>query len=97
MITETDIAIYREIYYETEKPMIRAGLSESEIKAGIEYACEEYGYSVERYKALKIVDFIQRFEGQKISIEIDGVRLNHIQNDLPELRCPRRSEQPKTF
>lgn len=96
MISETDISIYREIYYETEKPMIRAGRSEAEIELGIKYSCEEYGYDIERYKALKIIDLMQRFEGQKVRIEIDGQILNS-PKDLPQLRCPRRSEQPTTF
>lgn len=99
MITETEICIYREIYYETVKPMLKAGKSDKEITAGIEYACAEYGMEVEKYLALTHVDLMQRFSmtikpSDKMIFrfsdgeEIDVTNLKNI----PELRCPRRSE-----
>jgi hypothetical protein len=98
MITETEICIYREIYYETVKPMLIAGKTQEEIEAGVKYICEEYGMEVERYKAISIMDFMQRLSEKgpnpNVAIKTSDGEILPLPKDLPILRCPRRTEDP---
>lgn len=98
MVSEVEICKYREIYYETVKPMIRSGKTAMEIDAGVEYACEEYEISVERFHTLAAIDLLQRFatSTKKIKVQFgDGEIIDAVQfNNIPQLRCPRRTEQP---
>lgn len=98
MITETEICIYREIYYETVKPMLIAGKSQEEIEAGVKYVCEEYGMEVERYKAISVMDMMQRISersgGSNVAIKTSDGEILPIPKGLPILRCPRRTEDP---
>ncbi len=101
MVTEVEICKYREIYYETVKPMIRARKSIEEIDAGVKYACEEYEMSVERYHTLSTLDLLQRLaeddKTKTIKVQFhDGevIDTSNIVN-LPQLRCPRRTEYIK--
>jgi hypothetical protein len=98
MVSEVEICKYREIYYETVKPLIRAGKSTEEIDVGVKYACEEYEMTVERYHTLSTVDLLQRLaedhKTKKIKVQFhDGeiIDASHL-HSLPRLRCPRRSE-----
>jgi hypothetical protein len=90
--TIEEICAYREIYYETVKPMLMAGKSQDDIDFAVKYMCEEYDLSYNRYHEIKLLDLIQRFDG------IKNVRINGVDANLPEgfpiIRCPRRSEQP---
>ena len=95
-ITDRDIFVYREIYYETVKPMIIAGKSKEEINKAIEYMCQEFEYEVEDYKIMSQLDMIQRIaEMQLVRTNISVQGLNTIKNtlNLPRIRCPRRTEQ----
>jgi len=98
MITETEICIYREIYYETVKPMLISGKTQSEIDAGVTYICEEYGITKERYKFLSTLDFLQRIsergDSPNLAIKTADGEVIKLPENLPILRCPRRSEQP---
>jgi hypothetical protein len=98
MVTEVEICKYREIYYETVKPMIKNGKAADEIDAGVKYACEEYEMKVERYHTRATLDLLQRLnednKTQTIKVQFhDGeiIDTKSIVN-LPQLRCPRRSE-----
>lgn len=95
-VTERDIFIYREIYYETVKPMIYAGKSEEEINKAIEYMCEEFEYKAEDYKCMSSLDLVQRIaelQQKHSNVSIQG--LDDIQGatKLPRIRCSRRTEQ----
>ncbi len=96
-ITERDVIVYREIYYETVKPMIKAGKTEEDIENALKYICEEFNISVEYYKALSHIDLMQRissFKSDNIKLMSgeEYVNLRNVEN-LPELKCPRRTEQ----
>lgn len=98
MVTEENICIYREIYYETVKPMLRNGKSQKEIDQAINYMCEEYEITTDLYKALSIIDLFQRLgeikSGSNLKVRVNDEELV-VENfsNLPLLRCPRRSEQ----
>ena len=96
-ITERDIIEYREIYYETIKPMIKLGKTDKDIDNALEYICEEFEISVEHYRALSHIDLIQRIASIKTNnIKFKSgeeyIDLKNVEN-LPELKCPRRTEQ----
>ena|ERR1035437_4054768 len=95
-VTEREVLIYREIYYETVKPMIRAGRSDHDIEAGIDYMCQEFDIPTKRYKLISKFDMLQRIAElmQKYdNVYILGNRdMNKLLN-IPKIRCPKRTEQ----
>ena len=99
-ITERDIFIYREIYYETVKPMIVSHKTAIEINFALKYMCEEFGITPQRYKVLSNVDFMQRmakFNNKRIIVQsgtnsiVPYEHKNSLEN-IPEMKCPRRTE-----
>jgi hypothetical protein len=99
IITENNICIYREIYYETVKPMIRSGKTQEEIDLGVNYMCEEYGIKPDLYHALSTIDLLQRISEMKKGSDRINYKVNNeelvVENfsNIPQLRCPRRTEQ----
>jgi hypothetical protein len=97
MIDEVEVIVYREVYYEHAKPMIRARCSDAEIEAAITPILEGYGWTLDKFKAFSIIDLTQRFERMKMknvkvmagTHEVDKGQVSQ----LLELRCPIRSEQ----
>lgn len=99
-ITTEEIYAYREIYYECIKPMIKKEKTQEQIDACLEYFAPEYGITPERYRELFALDFLQRLAGinnPTVFIRISNTnicsnKLGFLSN-MPELRCPKRSEQ----
>lgn len=97
-ITERDVYVYREMYYEYVKPMIRANKSDIEIDKCLDYWVVEFNITKEHYHALAQIDLLQRFaniKDDRAMIAIFGFSKEDLKNvlNLPELRCPVRSEQ----
>jgi hypothetical protein len=93
-ISEREVIVYREIYYETVKPMILNGKTPEEIEAGIAYVCEEFEISPKRWKILHQVDLLQRLALlNNPRLRLQGVESLKGALSLPTMRCPRRSEQ----
>ena len=89
--TISEICKYREIYYETIKPMLVSGKSQDDIDFAVRYMCEEYSIGYERFHEIKILDLMQRFDGIK-NVRINGIEPKFTQG-FPIIRCPRRSEK----
>lgn len=102
-ITEHDVYIYRELYYETAKPLIRAGASSSFIEEMLIPRCEHFGWTLDKYRDFSSLDLMQRIASLSIKTASEdrvfvkttkGEKLNyHGSLDLPELKCPIRTEQ----
>ena len=80
--------------------MIKSGKTQKEIDLGVNYMCEEYGIKPDLYHALSTIDLLQRIsEIKKGSGKLIKFRVNNeeliVENfsDIPQLRCPRRTEQ----
>lgn len=109
-INNETIAIYRDIYYEHVKPMIKNGDSADEIDNKILPVLIKYGWTLEIYALFHSLDFLQRIaytmdrlklEGKKPNLNV--VDSNHDAIDYsnvyqyPELRCPLRSEEQRNL
>lgn len=101
MVTERDVYVYRELYYEHIKPLLRLGVKAEQIENICEDIFKYYGWSFEKFKDFSVLDLIQRLKelrnyGNKVEVEVyfGGEILTLDQfNEIPELRCPIRSEQ----
>jgi hypothetical protein len=100
MITLREVYVYREIYYETVKPMLKARRSQADIQQAVDYQCQEFGLTVARYEVLSALDLRQRLStmndprvhintGPKV-LSLEEYR---VPATMPTLRCPRRTEQ----
>lgn len=102
-ITDRDVYVYRELYYETAKPLLRAGASQEFIKEMLVKACEGFGWTYDKYQAFSHIDFMQRIAKMSIRNASEnrvqvrthaGEKLEHNATlDMPELKCPIRTEQ----
>lgn len=102
-ITDKDVYIYRELYYETAKPLLRAGASQEFIKEMLTKACDEFGWTHDKYQAFSHIDLMQRIVKVGIKYASEdrvqvrthaGEKLEHTATlDMPELKCPIRTEQ----
>lgn len=95
-ITEREVIVYREIYYEHVKPMILAGKTQDEIEVCVNYMAEEFDMEPDRWRVLHRIDLLQRIA----SIHSDRLKVRGVENlsavqELPELKCPRRTTQGK--
>ena len=63
-MTEQDVFVYREIYYEHMKPILRArnvfGMHQAEMEPLLAPALEKYGWSYEKYRSFMTLDIAQR-------------------------------------
>lgn len=108
-INDATIAIYRDVYYEHEKPLLKSGTSEEEITKALLPVLVMYGWTLDIYFGFKYIDLMQRLtyitdiqklKGRKLNIhfvagdeEIDYTK----SYKYPELRCPIRSEEKRNL
>lgn len=110
-ITQNDIYIYRHIYYEYVKPLLKLNINftQEQIRRIVIPMVEDLGWTIERYEMFSSMDMMQRlaelnYNGSKPNIELqynDGEKvlldkLNPLLS-VPRLRCPIRSEQLDEF
>ncbi len=48
-ITDRDVYVYRELYYETQKPLLMAGARPEVIKEMLIEECKKFGWTIEKY------------------------------------------------
>lgn len=104
-ITDKDVYVYRELYYETQKPLMKAGASPEFIKEMLVKACEGFGWTIEKYDSFSALDLMQRIaratirtaSEDKILVQTsEGKNVKyHASLDMPELKCPIRNEEGK--
>jgi len=98
-ITEVDICTYRELYYEHVKPLIRQGADCLMIDILMQDVWAQYGWTKEKFSAFQIIDLAQRVAEMKkpnITVVAGNQKINNEQiEQIPMLRCPRRTEQFK--
>jgi hypothetical protein len=98
-MTEEDVYIYRELYYEHVKPLLRQGADDTMIDIMMEGVFEQYGWTKDKYKAFSMIDLMQRINELK-SDRVKIIAGTEVLNPkdakgLPTLRCPKRTEQFK--
>ncbi len=91
MIDEVEVIVYREVYYEYVKPMLKAGKSTKEIESIILPILEGYGWTLDKFRAFQIIDIAQRMAKYN-NVEITGVD-KKMAGAVLELKCPIRTEQ----
>lgn len=108
-VNNKTIAIYRDVYYEHVKPLIKKGASTEEINEAILPVLVLYGWTLEIYKDFSTIDLMQRLayiaDVQKLKGKKSNIHLiaGDIEVDFtkstqyPELRCPLRSEEQRNL
>lgn len=96
-ITITDVCTYRELYYEHVKPLLNAGKRPEVISELMAPIYKEYGWTEEKFQLFSMIDFMQRLaktNDTRLKLRVGGQDVNYANaNNLPELKCPRRTEQ----
>lgn len=95
-ITERVVYVYREIYYEHVKPLLKMGISDPElIQMFIQGPLDELGMTIEMFRALQIVDLMQRMSKYD-NVKFAGLNIEpEALNSTLELKCPLRTEEDK--
>lgn len=108
-ITQQEVEIYRNIYYEHVKPMIKGGCTLDEIDEVLISITDQYGWTIQKYREFQFIDLLQRIEHLKEVERLSGrpLRINVMNGeeevstakayDFPELRCPIRSEEKRNL
>lgn len=108
-INEKTIVIYRDVYYEHEKPLLKRNASNEEITAALLPVLVMYGWTFEIYHTFKYIDLMQRFaymrdvntlNGKKTNVKFfaGDEELDYTKSyQYLELRCPIRSEQKRNL
>lgn len=100
MITQAEVEIYRDIYYEHFKPALngRFAMPNEEAELLLMPVLTKYGWTMEKYLAFGQIDLMQRIaRWNKPNVKMryaDGHEpdLSNI-SQMPELRCPRRTTE----
>lgn len=109
-ITDKEVAIYRDIYYEHVKPLMKQSKSPEEIEEAILPVLVLHGWTLEMYQAFQMIDFMQRLAYLMSTQELMGKNVPNVYMiggtepidcsmacKYPELRCPIRSEEKRNL
>jgi hypothetical protein len=102
-ITQEDVRIYRHIYYEYAKPLMRCSINftDEQISNILTPMVNDIGWTLERYHMFSQLDLMQRFAERnypevyfqyKDGTRMSGEDMNPLLS-IPRLRCPLRTEQ----
>jgi hypothetical protein len=109
-ISQQEVEIYRDIYYEHEKPMLISEMTQEEIAEALLPIVVLKGWTMEKYHAFKSLDLMQRIAYLNATTKLQGKKPNlfmkagndllqceNAYNGIPELRCPLRSEEQRNL
>lgn len=100
IITDRDVYVYREIYYETfKREIVTMGITHKILDEKIKEACEKFGWTIKKYNTFRSIDGMQRIakmreknkETKKMASPIYDVM------EFPRLQCPIRTEDKSTL
>jgi hypothetical protein len=108
-ITQKEVEIYRDVYYNHVKPLLKKGASSEEISDTILPILVLYGWTLEIYFNFQMIDLMQRMayttdimklQNKKINLSLrcDKENVDYSKSyQFPELRCPLRSEEKRNL